>query len=62
MLVRQYWVWVHYTVWASVAGNGHRRLHPGWLPLADVVLWLRLTRTTALRYRLEVAIPDSPGV
>jgi Transposase DDE domain len=61
LLVRQYWVWVHYTTLATVAGNGHRRLHPELLQLADVLMWLQLRLATALRYRVEVISPGSPG-
>jgi hypothetical protein len=64
LLVRQYWAWAHYVVLAEVAGNGHRRLRPHLLRLADVLLWLLIRLAKRLRFRLEIdnLTPIAPGV
>jgi len=56
LLVRQYWVWVHYMELAQVQANGHRQLQPQRLRLQALLLWLVLTLARAVRLRLEIVL------
>jgi hypothetical protein len=56
LLIRQYWVWVHYVTLAKVLRNGHRQLQSEVLRLDDVLMWLLLTLTKLLHYRLALEI------
>ena len=56
LLVRQYWVWVHYLELAQVKANGHRVLRPQLLRLQTLQAWLLLTLARVLRLRLEIVL------
>jgi hypothetical protein len=58
LLLRQEWARLHYDVLAVRLANGHHRLQPPLLRLAELLLWLLLELSVRLRVRLEVPSPQ----